>query len=239
MDCKDRKLERKKLCITLFSCVFFLCIILAYIGVKQAVNISRVYAYTVVIDAGHGGIDGGVSGVKSKVKESDLNLEIAKKLKVELALAGVKTVMTRTGYGGLYGTTAKGFKMRDMKARVKIINSSNADAFVSIHLNYYSDNSRRGAIVFYGDEKGKLLAQNVQEFFNKLSSAKRELSPLKGDYYLLNTANCPSIICECGFLSNAEEEKLLLLESYQTEIAKSITQGILTYLMGENNKSFN
>ena len=99
-----------------------------------------------------------------------------------------------------------------MKARVKIINSSNADAFVSIHLNYYSDNSRRGAIVFYGDEKGKLLAQNVQKFFNKLSSAKRELSPLKGDYYLLNTANCPSIICECGFLSNAEEEKLLLLE---------------------------
>ena len=190
-------------------------------------------SFTVVIDAGHGGIDGGVSGVNTKVKESDLNLDIAKKLKAEFESAGIKVVMTRSSYGGLYGTTAKGFKLRDMKKRIEIINSANADLMISVHLNYYSSPSRRGATVFFGQgkERGQRLATCVQKFFNKMSGQTREFSPLKGDYYLLNLANCPSVICECGFLSSAEDEKLLLTEEYRQEIAKSIFLGAVEFLL--------
>jgi N-acetylmuramoyl-L-alanine amidase len=146
--------------------------------------------------------------------------------------AGIKVVMTRMGYGGLYGTTAKGFKLRDLKARQKIINSANADAFISVHLNFYSDKSCRGAMVFFGEDgQSKELAHTLQNFLNRLSGQKRQLEALKGDYYLLNTANCPAVICECGFLSNSEEEKLLVTESYQQEIAQNIFQGVISYLL--------
>ncbi|MBE5742043.1 MAG: N-acetylmuramoyl-L-alanine amidase [Clostridiales bacterium] len=221
----------EKLVIACFSAVFFLTAILTYLSIADLKQTSHSNVYTVVIDAGHGGIDGGVTGKTTGVKESDLNLEIAKKLKNMFSSAGIKAVMTRTGYGGLYGTTAKGFKMRDMKARVKIINSANAQAFVSIHLNYYSDGSRRGATVFFGeDEQGRILAEKVQDFFNRSPCQPRKFSALKGDYYLLNEANCPAIICECGFLSNAEDEKLLIKQEYQEKIANMIFQGVISYL---------
>lgn len=227
----DRKSLMKKLALVGVLSVFLLSVCFAYISVKKILQTSHNTIYTIVIDAGHGGIDGGVSGKTTGVKESDLNLEISKKLKSLFEKAGVKVVMTRTGYGGLYGAFSKGFKMRDMKARVKIINSANADAFVSVHLNYYQDLSRRGATVFFGnDEKSKNLANSIQTFFNTSSGQPRQLSALKGDYYLLNTANCPAVICECGFLSNAEDEKLLLQESYQDEIANLIFQGVISFL---------
>ena len=187
--------------------------------------------FTVVIDAGHGGIDGGVLGVNSGVKESDINLDIAKKLKAEFENAGVKVVMTRSTYGGLYGTTAKGFKLRDMKKRVQIINSANANLMISVHQNFYSSASRRGATAFFGTEDGKRLAECVQIYLNALSGQPRPLSPLKGDYYLLNYSTCPAVICECGFLSNSQDEALLLTEEYRQEVAKSIFCGAITFLM--------
>lgn len=203
----------------------------------RAINASvHSSVFVVVVDAGHGGIDGGAVGVKTKVQESDLNLEIAKRLKDKLKDAGVTVVMTRNSYGGLYGTTAKGFKKRDLEKRVKIINSANADAMVSIHLNCYSSSSRRGATTFFGERKieGEKLAQSIQKHFNTLSGQPKDYSALKGDYYLLNQATCPSVICECGFLSSPEDEKLLLTEEYQNEIAEKIFYGIIEYLnLGE------
>ncbi len=196
-------------------------------------NTTHSARFTVVIDAGHGGIDGGVSGKISGVKESDLNLDIAKKLKDEFEKSGVNVVMTRNSYGGLYGTTAKGFKMRDMKKRIKIINSANADLMISVHLNYYSSSSRRGATAFFaeGKEEGERLANSVQKYFNRSSGQEREFSALKGDYYLLNQSTCPAVICECGFLSNEQDEKLLLTEEYRAEIAKLIFLGAVEYLL--------
>ena len=208
-----------------------------FIQNKRVINASvHSLVYTVVVDAGHGGIDGGAVGVKTKVQESDLNLEIAKKLNDKLKETGINVIMTRSSYGGLYCTTSKGFKRRDLEKRVKIINTSNADAMVSIHLNCYSSSTRRGATTFFGDKKqeGEKLAQSIQKHFNTLSGQPKDYSALKGDYYLLNQSNCPSVICECGFLSNPEDESLLLTEEYQNEIADKILYGIIEYLsLGE------
>jgi N-acetylmuramoyl-L-alanine amidase len=99
-------------------------------------------------------------------------------------------------------------------------------------MNKYSASTRRGAQVFYkeNDEKGKLLADSVQASFNQMEEAVRECSALKGDYYILNCTDYPSIIAECGFLSNPEDEALLITDEYQDSIAYTIFKGIVGYL---------
>lgn len=187
--------------------------------------------FTVVIDAGHGGIDGGVSGITTGVKESELNLDIARKLKAKFDKSGAKTVMTRKTEAGLYGIYSKGFKRRDMQKRKQITLNAKADVFVSIHLNYYSSPLRRGAQVFYkiDEEKSKSLADIVQAELNGGKECVRDYTALAGDYYVLNEADCAAILCECGFLSNAEDEKLLLTDEYRAEIAEKIFNGIEKY----------
>ena len=187
--------------------------------------------FTVVIDAGHGGIDGGVSGITTGVKESELNLDIARKLKTKFNKSGAKTVMTRKTEAGLYGIYSKGFKRRDMLKRKQITLNAKADVFVSIHLNYYSSPLRRGAQVFYkiDEEKSKSLADIVQAELNGGKEYERDYTALAGDYYVLNEADCAAILCECGFLSNAEDEKLLLTDEYRAEIAEKIFNGIEKY----------
>ncbi len=187
--------------------------------------------FTVVIDAGHGGIDGGVSGITTGVKESELNLDIARKLKTKFDKSGAKTVMTRKTEAGLYGIYSKGFKRRDMLKRKQITLNAKADVFVSIHLNYYSSPLRRGAQVFYkiDEEKSKSLADIVQAELNGGKEYERDYTALAGDYYVLNEADCAAILCECGFLSNAEDEKLLLTDEYRAEIAEKIFNGIEKY----------
>lgn len=187
--------------------------------------------FTVVIDAGHGGIDGGVSGITTGVKESELNLDIARKLKAKFDKSGAKTVMTRKTEAGLYGIYSKGFKRRDMQKRKQITLNAKADVFVSIHLNYYSSPSRRGAQVFYkiDGEKSKSLADIVQAELNGGKEYERDYTALAGDYYVLNEADCAAILCECGFLSNAEDEKMLLTDEYRAEIAEKIFNGIEKY----------
>ncbi len=187
--------------------------------------------FTVVIDAGHGGIDGGVSGITTGVKESELNLDIARKLKTKFDKSGAKTVMTRKTEAGLYGIYSKGSKRRDMQKRKQITLNAKADVFVSIHLNYYSSPLRRGAQVFYkiDEEKSKSLADIVQAELNGGKECERDYTALAGDYYVLNEADCAAILCECGFLSNAEDEKLLLTDEYRAEIAEKIFNGIEKY----------
>lgn len=188
--------------------------------------------FTIVIDAGHGGIDGGVEGKKSKVKESELNLDISRKLRDKFSAAGAKVVMTRKTEAGLYGILSKGFKRRDMKKRMEIAEHANPDIFVSVHLNFYSSPSRRGAQVFYkiGDEQSKKLALSVQSSLNGLCG--KEYSPLSGDYYVLNESIKTAILCECGFLSNEEDERLLLSDEYRKQLAERIYEGIQSYRFG-------
>ena len=186
----------------------------------------------VVLDAGHGGIDGGVCGVNTGVKESELNLQVVKKLKNYLTSAGMSVVLTRNSEAGLYGIASSNFKKKDMQKRRDVIKNASPDIVISIHMNKFSISTRRGAQVFYkaGDEFGLILAKSVQESFNQMNESTREFSALSGDYYILNCSNYPSIIAECGFLSNPEDEALLITEAYQDNVAYAIFKGVVSYL---------
>lgn len=189
-------------------------------------------AITVVIDAGHGGIDGGVVG-STGIKEADINLFISKKLKALFESAGFAVVMTRSTPQGLYGAMSKGFKSRDLAERVRITNSSRADMFISVHINKFGDSSRRGAQVFYkiDDSRSKKLASYLQNSFNNMEEASRNCSILSGDYYVLNGSSVPAVICECGFISNPQDEALLVTDEYQEKIAYAIFRGAVNYLI--------
>ena len=186
----------------------------------------------IVLDAGHGGVDGGVIGVNTKVKESELNLAVVKKVQGYLVGAGMSVVLTRNSSAGLYGIATTNLKKKDMQKRRDIINKTEPHLVVSVHMNKYSSSSRRGAQVFYknGDSNSKLLADSIQESFNNMKEASRECFILTGDYYILNCTNYPSVITECGFLSNPEDESLLVTEDYQDAIAYAIFKGIVGYL---------
>ena len=186
---------------------------------------------TVVIDAGHGGIDAGVLGVSTKTKESEINLCIAKYLRGYFADAGFKAVLTRTTQGGLYGTTTKGFKMRDMKKRKEIIEKNNADMVISVHQNYCPIPSRRGAQVFYDkdSETGKAFAECIQKSLNEMEECVKQNTPLVGDYYMLKCTQNPSALVECGFLSNKLDEKLLITSEYQKAVAYAIFKGAVSF----------
>ena len=192
----------------------------------------------VVLDAGHGGVDGGVSGVKTGIKESELNLAVVKKLENHLSNAGISVVLTRSSEAGLYGVAAGNLKRKDMKKRKEIINEAQPNLVISVHMNNYSLSTRRGAQVFYkkSDDRAKLLANCIQESFNTMEEAVRECNVLTGDYYILNCSNYPTVIAECGFLSNPEDEALLISEEYQDAIAYSIFKGIVAYLSSSSIK---
>lgn len=196
---------------------------------KTAVSAMR---FTVVIDAGHGGIDGGVTGKITGTKESDINLAIARYLQEDFETAGFNVVQTRKSEAGLYGTTAKGYKKRDMKKRAEIINSSNPALVISVHQNFFSLSSRRGAQVFFkkGSSASVTLASYIQTSFNDMKECVKKSDPLAGDYFILNCNDYPSVIVECGFLSNAEDEALLVTEAYQRKVADVICSGAIAFL---------
>lgn len=185
--------------------------------------------YTIVVDAGHGGRDDGCTGV-SGVKESEINLSIAKMLKADLETLGIKVVMTRCDGNGLYKANATNFKKSDMSERMKIIDDANADMVISIHQNSYSDSSQRGAQAFYqeNDEESKDFASCIQsQLLGQLPSARKECN--KGDYYILKESKRPAILVECGYLSNIEEESLLQSDDYQQKVAYAIMCGVVKY----------
>ncbi len=186
----------------------------------------------IVLDAGHGGIDGGVVGSITGIKESEINLKVVKKLEKYLVNAGMSVTLTRNSDAGLYGVATKNLKKKDMQKRKEIIDEVTPDLVVSVHMNKYSLATRRGAQVFFkeSDEKSELLAMQIQKSFNEMEEASRECSILSGDYYILNCNEYPSVIAECGFLSNPDDEKLLVTEEYQDKIAYAIFKGIVGYL---------
>ena len=220
------------------ACVFLsflmalgVCIFALTASASESVRLS------VVIDAGHGGIDGGVVGIESGVKESDINLDLALRLGRCFEDAGFTVIQTRETEAGLYGTTTAGYKKRDMKKRSEIINRSNPALVISVHQNFFSLRSRRGAQVFFrgSNAASVTLACLIQASLNNMEECVKKSEPLKGDYYILNCNDFPSVIVECGFLSNAEDEKLLLDSAYRDKVAAAIAAGALTYLSSAAN----
>jgi N-acetylmuramoyl-L-alanine amidase len=229
---------------TIIICV----VIMLLLGLGAGVAAKVLHAtstpkdYVVVLDAGHGGRDNGVIGVKSGVKEKELNLIIVKMVEEHLTNAGIKVVLTRKDDNALYGGATSSFKQQDMKKRKEIINEAAPDLVISIHMNKFpSDSSRRGAQTFFEDmsASSKTLAETLQASLNTLNKeyAKREFAALSGDYYILKCSRFPSAIVECGFMSNPEEDMLLQQEEYRKKIAYQIASGTMAYL--SINTSFN
>ena len=167
------------------------------------------------------------------MKESDVNLSIVLHLKESLIEKGFDVVLTRKTEAGLYDTTAKGFKKRDMQKRKEIAQSANPTMVLSIHQNYYPSASSRGGQVFYNgsDAKSVTLADLLQNRLNGLYQTQgvRERKKTAGEYYMLTCTDAPSVILECGFLSNEADERLLVSEEWQKQLAQEITEGVLEY----------
>ncbi len=184
----------------------------------------------IVIDAGHGGKDGGAVGKVSGVSESELNLSFAKKLKKLCQSFGFDVVLTRSDMEGLYSPTAENKKKSEMEKRRKIIEKSGADLVVSIHMNSFPSSQACGAQVYYADGSvsGQALADSVQtSLFKGIENSKKTAKV--GDFYVLNCTDKPSILVECGFLSNPNEETLLQDESYQEKFCYILFCGILQF----------
>lgn len=203
--------------------------------VKPAKIINSVNL-TVVLDAGHGGEDGGCVGSSTGIKESNLNLIYAKKIGSFLTALGVKVVYTRESDEALYSKNASDKKISDMQKREEIVNKFSPQAVVSIHMNKFPDKSSCGAQVFYNKNSlnGEVLAGCIKTELVKNIDNARELH-LAGDYYMVNCTSAPSVIVECGFLSNPQEEILLQNSNYQDKLSYTIFLGIVKYLNIKNN----
>lgn len=222
---------KKSIIITVLAIIFAIVAIGVCAGALAVTAFKSEGDRVIVIDAGHGGIDAGVVGRVTDVKESDINLAIAKQLKSYFSEAGFTVVMTRTSNGGLYGLPNSGFKMRDMKKRKQIIEESSADMVISVHQNSCPLESRRGGQVFFNpdSECGKALADCIQSSLNNMEECVKKSSALAGDYYMLKCTENPSVIVECGFLTNGEDEKLLSSPDYQKSVAYAIFKGAVSY----------
>lgn len=206
-------------------------VILNSICSAQETSIEESLDFTVVVDAGHGGIDPGSIGYKTKTKESEINLKVAKLLEDKLKSIGLRVIMTRSDASGLYGLSTTNYKKRDMQKRREIIEKTRPDMVISVHMNSYIRHNLRGAQVFYDKHStiSETLALSIQDqFAAKLEKSDKGISV--GDYYMLKCTDAPSVIAECGFLSNEEDEKLLLNESYQEKIADCIFVGVVNFL---------
>ena len=190
---------------------------------------------TVVLDAGHGGMDPGKVGVAGTL-EKELNLEIVYRVKRLLEQNNVQVILTRESDAGLYTEADSNKKSADMKKRIAIIEKEAPALVVSIHQNSYTSPSCKGAQVFYfeGSESGERLAGILQDVIKEtLADGNTREAKGNSSYYMLKKSTATSVIVECGFLSNPEEEALLLQEEYQEKMAWAIHLGILQYLNAE------
>lgn len=187
---------------------------------------------SIVVDPGHGGNDPGKVGVTGAL-EKDINLQIAVKLSDYLKEKGMETVLTRETDISLAEEGASSTQVSDLKKRVEIIEEETPEMTVSIHQNSYTDSSVSGAQVFYygQSQEGKQLAEAIQEnLAGTLDPSNKREAKANESYYILKRTSVPTVIVECGFLSNPEEESLLQDEEYQDKLVEAIYKGIEAYL---------
>lgn len=198
----------------------------------------------IVIDPGHGGLDGGAS--VGDIVERDITLSIAHELKKKLEKKGAVIVMTREKEGDAIAehapsekfSTTRQRKMADLKLRESIAIHEEPDMFLSVHVNAIPEERWRGSQVFYhaeGHEGGELLAKSIQNsFVANLQNTDREAMAIKG-VYLLKKVPMPSVLIETGFISNPEERKLLTDPAYHAKVADAIIEGIVEFHTSEQN----
>lgn len=218
--------KKKWLAIMLCTVVLVAGVAVYFTAIRPTVVPKAVH--TIVIDAGHGGKDGGAVGDIST--ESKLNLEFALKMKEIFEQFDFKVVLTRKDMNGLYSPTASNKKRSEMEKRKSIIEKSRADLVISVHMNSFPSSSARGAQVFYGEGSvgGEALAGSVQKRLHENIDYAKATAKV-GDYYILNCTKIPSILIECGFLSNVDEETLLNDAGYQQKFCYNVLCGVLMY----------
>lgn len=196
-------------------------------GQKQEKN----RGYVVVIDPGHGGKDPGKVGI-SGVLEKEINLQIAKKVQRLLEAEDVTVVLTREEDAGLYQESDRNKKVADMRARCELIAQMQPDAVVSIHQNSYHEEGVKGGQCFFhtSSKEAEELAKLIQEQLCRMDKENKRQVQENSSYYLLKKTSAPTVIVECGFLSNREEEGKLTQESYQEQLAWAIHLAVLKYL---------
>ena len=237
---EKRRLFTSALCICSLACA----VLVFWTGVRLSASTVSAFApaergrVTWIVDAGHGGEDGGAVS-KDGVTESRLNLEIAFRVNDLLRFAGERTVLSRSGEEGLHteGNTIRARKGSDIRNRVALVNEAENGVLVSIHQNSLpSSPVTHGAQVFWNRrEGGEALAYLVQDSLNAVVNTGREKQPrrIADTIYLMKHVTVPAVLVECGFLSNAEETALLQDPSHQTILAAAITAGCLRCLAGE------
>ena len=189
---------------------------------------------TILIDPGHGGYDGGARARDSGMWEKHINLQVALRTEKALTAQGAKVVMTRREDADLTSSdrpAALTRKRQDMQARIDLAKECHADMVLSIHMNEYRDRRQSGPQVFYreGSDASRLLAGCMQEALITALQPAKKREAMAGDYFILQL-EAPSVLVECGFISNAAEEKLLLDGDYQARLAEAITQGVMTFV---------
>ena len=214
------------------------CAVLLFVGIfriyykvdSTLLNVIKQFEMrnTVVIDAGHGGKDGGTIGIDGSCEKA-INLSIALDLYDFLAVSGIIVDLTRNGDYELYNAGEKRNKS-DLYNRLDYINSKSNAVLISIHQNHFENENEWGTQIWYSenDEKSKILADKILFSIkqNLQQDNKRENKPSGDDYYLLYKASVPSVMIECGFMSNTEENKKLQDIEYQKDFAFSILCGI-------------
>lgn len=188
----------------------------------------------ILLDAGHGGEDGGAG--ENGVQEKDVNLAVALQLREFLEMSGFRVVMTRETDVSIHddsASTIREKKVSDLHNRLKLIEQYPGCTFISIHQNQFEQSQYHGAQMFYSknDERSKLLAEKLQQSFVSLLQPdnEREVKAATKDIYLLWNAQVPAVIVECGFLSNPEEAAKLKEPGYQKDLAFTIYTGFLRY----------
>ena len=221
----------------IYCLVFLFAVLIALIGNQtiSAFSDNTVLRgrHTIVLDAGHGGEDGGATSCTG-ILESNLNLEIALRLNDLLRFMGYQTYMVRTTDTALHtqGDTIAARKASDLKARVAIAENTDNCIWISIHQNYFSDDRYSGAQVFYAgtsgsDNLGKQLQNNIIKYLNPFSH--RQAKQITG-IYLFEHLPCIGILVECGFISNREEEALLRSNTYQKKLISVIAASVGSFL---------
>lgn len=220
----------------ILTCLFVTAIILD-IGKTQLVDRIMIHneVQTLVLDAGHGGFDGGAVGI-SGTTEQDINLSIAQRTEILANFFGIPTQMTRSNCEALdYDPekTIRQNKIADIRARAGIIEAASNPVLISIHLNKFQDSQYNGAQVFYSRNHAEseilatALQDNLRTGLNPNNQRKEKAA--SDAIYLMKNSTCPAVIVECGFLSNPQEEKLLGQDAYHKRIATCIINGYLIY----------
>lgn len=206
---------------------------LATTTIVQMIPVER--NHTIVIDPGHGGVDGGATSCTG-VLESKFNLDISLRLRDLFHLLGYRTKMIRTEDVSVYksGETIAAKKVSDLRTRVQIINETEDAILVSIHQNTFSDSRYSGPQVFYGPEgEGEVLAKLLQKTLtDALAPGSNRMAKKADGIYLMQHINCTGALVECGFLSNPEEEGKLRNSRYQCSLSCVIASAVANFLDG-------